>query len=233
MTTSNDIVTSGRVKIGLAAALAGLMVISVGLLVTARAPIAGEPTTRSFRHGAVVTALDVDTGTTLSLDEALKQSGLAVSLPDPMVVGKPVKVALNETVEDPEGRKGLMIRYDSGLTLTVDPGETNLRAKQARPAGFVPFRDGRASTFLQVDVVGRPVLVRRPGVQKNADGDFPMPAMILWNSPGVTYRLTDGTPGVSGVTQPAIGAAGAAAPLSTDPDVRVSRLTDVVQSLLR
>lgn len=152
-------------------------------------------------HGTVVTALDATPGTGMSLEEAVAKTGLTVSLPDQSVVGKPVKVALNETVDDPQHRVGLIVQYESGVILMVDPGETNLNGKLGRPKGSLPFRDGRSSTFAKDAVANRETLVRDSGTQYAASGDTPVPAMLLWSMAGATYRLVDGTAIGSGTSR--------------------------------
>jgi hypothetical protein len=160
-------------------------------------PVTEDRAARAMPHGVTVTALDVAGSSALTVEEAIGLTGMSISLPDPALVGEPVKVALNETVEDGQGRMGLLIRYSSGVTLSIEPGETAPERLLGRPSGSLPFTDGRTSTFQPETLADRKVLARLPGIQYSDAGESGVPAMLLWSLDGATYRLVDGPPAIT------------------------------------
>lgn len=156
-----------------------------------------EVTTEPVRvHGSSGDALDLIPGTGLSLEDAVRKTGLQIALPKAAAVGEPVRIALDETGADAAGRPGLMVLYDSGIKLKVAAGELDYDAVLSMPAA--PFTDRRASPFVRQVVAGRSSLVLQGGTQDGgARGALKVLPRIMWNMNGMTYTLEAGSDEVS------------------------------------
>lgn len=147
-------------------------------------------------HGMPADRLDWDESG-IPLNEAIRRSGLAVTLPDDTLLGQPEKVVVDETSADASGRMGIMIRYSGGVKLKVGPSETDLAVLAGRP-GAAPFRDGRARPFSEGQVKGLPALLLKEGTQTvRANAESEVPARIIWNMNGCTYQLESAEPRVT------------------------------------
>lgn len=179
-------------------------------------------------HGVSMDRLDNPLEKSLTLEEALSKTGLEIVLPDSSVVGLPVKVVLDETAGDPSGkhRVGLMVLYDSGIKLIVEPGLLDLKDRNSSLKGALPFRDGRTLPYDLQTVAGRPTLIGEPGVQYQGSAELGTEANILWNMGDAHYWLRaplptqPGTPaqqGASGLTAPqGLSPEAATVPVGTD-----------------
>lgn len=176
-------------------------------------------------HGVAVDRLDNPLEPSLSLDEAVAKTGLELYLPSVAVVGRPVKVVMNETVTDPggEGRVGFMVLYDSGVKLIVAPGSIDLQQRNLSLSDALPFKDGRALPYELKTVSNRPTLVGRAGIQYQGDAEITTGANLVWNMGDANYWLR----------APAPPAATSDDELAASvPPIGISDLTKIAESML-
>jgi hypothetical protein len=142
-------------------------------------------------HGVSVSRLDDTHERSLTLDEAIARTDYAFSMPDSAVAGPIAKIVPNETVWDRsgKGRTGLMIRYDSGIELIIEPSPVDLQGMNRAVAGTLPFRDGRTRPFELRTMAGLPLALSRAGIQYQGSAEMAVPAQVVWNMGDANYRL--------------------------------------------
>ena len=127
----------------------------------------------------------------VTLDEALAQVGVPVSLPDESLVGTATYVALDPTGAFDSGHPGLLFMYMSGVQLSINHREADLSRAASQTVGS-GFTDGRTSFLELRDVDGMQALVSEAGtqvVQRGSRGENQVPAQVIWNADGLAYRL--------------------------------------------
>jgi hypothetical protein len=143
-----------------------------------------------------VDRLDDPSQPSMPLEKALAMTGMKISLPDASIVGRPVKVVLNETVTDPtgSGRVGLMVLYETGVKLIIEPGAVDLAERNESLAGALPFRDGRVLPYELSTAGGTAVLVGHPGIQYQGEAEIATEASVMWNKGDALYWLRAPSP---------------------------------------
>lgn len=163
------------------------------------APLAAPRASAGRAHGTVIDDLDATISPGVSLDEGLRRFGRNVSLPDPSLVGTPRKVVVDDSGESPSDYV-LLIGYDSGIKLEVEPGDHHVQKALRGDYDFVQFSDGRRHPFEVQMIAGRKTVVRRRGTQVLPSGIpgartryYELPGLLMWVEDGLEYSLQDGS----------------------------------------
>lgn len=139
-------------------------------------------------HGRIADALDSPGPGKTTLSDALSRIDRHVNLPAEALVGKPVTAF----VDDADGRArkdyGLLVKFESGAKLKVEPGVTDLKQKLA-DGQKAASADASAPQYQQVQVAGHDALAVRSGVQYLGSGGYEIPNILAWTDSGFTYRL--------------------------------------------
>jgi hypothetical protein len=146
-------------------------------------------------HGSGGDALDWAATPQVSLGEALAAIGTRLSLPSTATAGIPVKVVMDETSRANTGRYGVLILYDTGIKLFIQPGQKDTKAMQKESSAT--FEDGRAQPFELRSIQGRSSLVTSRGVQVVGRRRYAVSPRLVWNADGMTYTMTTSSEKVS------------------------------------
>lgn len=144
-------------------------------------------------HSVGWDALEDDNIPGVPLSEVLSELNWTPSLPDAALVGRPVKVLSGAMPDEDRATSGPLIKYESGVKLYIQPGETDFVAileTQARETSEVPWAS-------MEEVAGRQTLVN-PGVVTELGGDeFVVPKIVSWSLRGYTYSLRSSSASVT------------------------------------
>lgn len=125
------------------------------------------------------------------LDEARDKVGVPIRLPDLAAAGQLKKVVLDGTASFETGHPGLLILFESGVTLSIQHRQHEM---DWLGTDMAPYTDGRKSAFETRTVDGVLVRVGEAGIQTGSHGENLVPSQVMWNEGDMGYGLTGPTP---------------------------------------